>query len=257
MVFTYRGEDVGETIIRFAREYMVGHIVLGTPAPIPRWKRILGKKSIPERLMEEVYGATIVVLDTRSREPVTSKAAANVPKAFRSPVKITGPVHEEPPVVSMDMIQGEDHIKIWERPVAREEAIAALVRAVCGDQAPDRVRSYIHAVREREEQGSTFFNEGVAFPHARIPGLAAPLVALGLTRKGVSDLVTEKPVEFIFLCLTPNEKPEIQIQLLALAARNLQNRHLRQALQSAGTAQDAYKVLRSWNDTRLAPQFPS
>ena len=27
---------------------------------------------------------------------------------------------------------------------------------------------------KREDQGSTFFNEGVAFPHVRMQGLAAP-----------------------------------------------------------------------------------
>ena len=39
----------------------------------------------------------------------------------------------------------------------------------------------------REEQGSTFFNEGVAFPHVRVEDLTAPVVALGLTRGGVAE----------------------------------------------------------------------
>ena len=56
MVFTYKGEDITGTILRFAREYRVGHIVLGSPAPIPFWKRIAGKKNIPEKLIEESRG---------------------------------------------------------------------------------------------------------------------------------------------------------------------------------------------------------
>ena len=91
----------------------------------------------------------------------------------------------------------------------------------------------MRAVREREAEGSTFFNEGVAFPHARIAGLAEPLVALGLTKGGVPDVAVEKPVEYVFLSLSPLEKPEIQVQLLALAARALQNRHPLQSLQAA------------------------
>ena len=68
MVFTYKGEDIVGTILRFAHEYRVGHIVLGSPAPIPFWKRIIGRRSIPERLMEEARGMTIVILDTRLHE---------------------------------------------------------------------------------------------------------------------------------------------------------------------------------------------
>ena len=32
MVFTYKGEDIADTILRFAKEYRVGHIVIGSPA---------------------------------------------------------------------------------------------------------------------------------------------------------------------------------------------------------------------------------
>ena len=34
MVFTFRGEDVVDTILRFANEYRVGHIVIGRPGPL-------------------------------------------------------------------------------------------------------------------------------------------------------------------------------------------------------------------------------
>ncbi|MEW5805096.1 MAG: histidine kinase, partial [bacterium] len=41
-VFPFKGEDVVETILRFAKEYRVGHIVIGRPQPLPLWKRWLG-----------------------------------------------------------------------------------------------------------------------------------------------------------------------------------------------------------------------
>jgi two-component system, OmpR family, sensor histidine kinase KdpD len=68
VVFTYKGEDVVDTIVRFAREYRVGHIVIGTPGPLPRWKRLFGKRNLVEQLIEECHGITVVVLDTRKRE---------------------------------------------------------------------------------------------------------------------------------------------------------------------------------------------
>ncbi len=91
---------------------------------------------------------------------------------------------------------------------------------------------------KREEQGSTFFNEGVAFPHARINGLTAPVVALGLTRKGVSDVLTEKPIEIVFLILSPTQTPNIQIEVLGLTSRAAQNRQLLQNLKFAQTPEE-------------------
>ena len=39
MVFTYKGGDITETLLRFGREYRVGTIVVGSPTPLPAWKR--------------------------------------------------------------------------------------------------------------------------------------------------------------------------------------------------------------------------
>lgn len=64
IVFTYKGEDIADTILHFAREYRVGHIVIGRPAPLPFWKNWLGRKTIVERLILKAKGATIVVVDT-------------------------------------------------------------------------------------------------------------------------------------------------------------------------------------------------
>ena len=253
MVFTYKGDDIADTIMRFAREYLIGHIVLGSSAPIPFWKRIRGKKSIPERLMEEIRGATIVVLDTRSREPAAPKVTSPVKKKILANV----PIQSQKPttaskVLSLGSLLNEGRIRIWEHPIKRAELLEALVVAACGAGQQCEIEPLLQAVRKREAEGSTFFNEGVAFPHARIEGLKKPLAALGLTKKGITDTETEKPVEFVFLTLTPLEKPEVQIQLLALAARHLQNRHLRQALQAAHNAHEALLALVAWEESGVS-----
>ena len=66
-VFPYKGEDVVGTILHFAREYRVGHIVIGKPGPLPAWKRWLGGKTIVEQLINRAHGITIVVVDTGSK----------------------------------------------------------------------------------------------------------------------------------------------------------------------------------------------
>jgi two-component system, OmpR family, sensor histidine kinase KdpD len=249
MVFTYKGEDITGTILRFAREYRVGHIVLGSPAPIPFWKRLAGRKSIPERLIAESWGMTIVVLDTRQHEPRNLKQIPETAEIF-PPAEAKAPLHPAPArPLSLSSVLAVDRIVLWAEPVGKETVIETLIRTAC-PAGPLREEA-LRAVREREAEGSTFFNEGAAFPHARIAGLEKPLAALGLTRGGIPDVAVEKPVECVFLSLSPLKKPEIQVQLLALAARALQNRHLSQSLRAAADSGQAYAALRTWEESSL------
>lgn len=66
-VYTYKGTDVVQTILQFAREHRVGHIVVGSPKREPWWRRLAGKPGVLDRLSHDTRGATIVVLDTRNK----------------------------------------------------------------------------------------------------------------------------------------------------------------------------------------------
>jgi two-component system sensor histidine kinase KdpD len=249
MVFTYKGEDIAGTILRFAREYQVGHIVTGSPRQIPFWKRIMGKKSIPECLMEETRGVTIVVLDTRPREATTPRS---MPSLEEEPSGMAKMMAAQPAAQAQKMLVSsllaESGIVIWDRAVDREEIFAMLVKLACRDGLAGETVACVAAVREREEQGSTFYNEGVAFPHARVAGLDRPLAALGLTRMGVSDVPTEKPIGYVFLSLSPLEKPEVQLQLLSLAARAFQNRFFLKGMELANDPEQVYSAIREWDN---------
>jgi len=66
-VFTFQGDDIVKTLLQFAREYRVGHIVIGTPGGKSSFlKRLRGDASIVDRLIAERKGITIVVVDTRA-----------------------------------------------------------------------------------------------------------------------------------------------------------------------------------------------
>jgi len=67
LVFPYKGEDIVATILHFASEYHVGHIVIGKPGRLPAWRRWLGQKTVAEQLIFQAPpGVTIVVVDTSS-----------------------------------------------------------------------------------------------------------------------------------------------------------------------------------------------
>lgn len=246
MVFTYKGEDVPETILRFAREYRVGHIVVGRPAKISLWRRFRGAQSIVERLMEDTGGITIVVLDTR-------RLHANDAPSPAAPARSAPP--EPPPtstpsLLSLAHLLSSDRIILWNEPVLKEEVLNALTKAALGDTLQGELAEASQKIRERERQGSTFFNEGVAFPHARMDGLTEPRLALGLTRHGIVDVSTEHPLECVFLILSPANAPTVQLQMLALTSKAAQNRHFLRRLRSVTSAKDALTIIGNWEESK-------
>ncbi|MBV8201725.1 MAG: universal stress protein, partial [Acidobacteria bacterium] len=76
MVFTFKGEDIADTILRFAREYRVGHVVVGRPGELPRWQRLLGRRTPVERLIAGGDHLAVVVVDETGVSETGITAAA-------------------------------------------------------------------------------------------------------------------------------------------------------------------------------------
>jgi two-component system sensor histidine kinase KdpD len=240
-VFTYKGEDIPATILRFAREYRVGTIVVGTPTRKPFWKT-LWRKTTVERLVHEAKGFTVVILDTRKEEPSEIKAPE---EAARPPVAAPSvPVPTGAPALSGFL--SPERIVIWDRPVERDSVLRTLAETSVAGSSETDLATVLANIAKREEQGSTFLNEGVALPHARIEKLLHPVVAIGLTRKGVPDVSTEKPIEYVFLILSPAEAPEVQVQILGQVSRASRNRELVRNLEMCRTPQEVITAIRDW-----------
>ena len=245
MVFTYKGEDIADTILRFAKEYRAGHIVIGSPGRVPAWKRALGKSNVVERLVEKAGGMTIVVLDTRTYENPIQVRESEPPREFALEAPVTRQVHQP----TLSSLLSSERILIWDRGVAKEVVLRALVDSTRANDIGDPDVIFINLLR-REQESSTFFNEGVAFPHARLAELASPVVALGIAKQGVSDVFTEHPVRLIFLILSPKEKPDTQVRLLGLISRAVTNRHLVPSLLDSTNVGEALEALRRWERHR-------
>jgi len=246
MVFTYKGDDIADTILRFAAEYRVGHIVVGKASARPLWKRIGRNKTIVEDLIKNAREVTVIVLDTFQGPPGSVRPVPDLSEEVSpaAPAEGRGVRTIEPPRLSL--LSSPRHIVIWETAVEKETVLRTLASTVGGEAGIGSSESLFESVLKREAQGSTFFNEGVAFPHVRVAGLAAPVIAVGLTREGVIDVATDKPIEIVFLILTPAQNPEAQVRLLGLASRASQNRSLMQALRSVRTPEEAMGAIRDW-----------
>lgn len=81
------------------------------------------------------------------------------------------------------------------------------------------------AFRRRENIDSTGFGGGIAMPHARIRGLAAPVFAVVRFAWPVEwEAVDGQPVDLAVVAITPEEtEKNSHLPMLALLARKLMN----------------------------------
>lgn len=246
MVFTYKGDDIADTLLRFAAEYRVGHIVVGRSRPRGLWKRFGKNRRVVENLLLNAKGITIIVLDSCSA-PERS-AARRKPEAPEPDARPSPPAGEPGRRSPLSGRLAAGRIFIWRDPETKEKVLRMLAASAGDEAGAGGAESLFRDIMKREDQGSTFFNEGAAFPHVRVRGLAAPVVALGLTQAGVSDAAAKKPIRIVFLVLSPDEAPETQVELLGLASRAAQNRHLMQSLGTAGTPEEALQAIKDFED---------
>ncbi len=233
-VFTLKGNDVAEALARFAKEYRVGHVVVGKPHPRPWWKR-LRSGEVVERLLNKDGGFNLMVIDTRPTQD--GKTIEEVPE---SPAQVSPALIAERHRLTVQL--KPDQILIWNEPLTKFQAMKALVKCMQG-KTGFTDEDLLAKLTARENEGSTFLNEGVALPHARIEGLEKPWMAIGLSQAGILDAYTESPVEIVFLLLSPKEGNRSHLQLLAVAARMMQNRTLRSQLRKAEHPADVIALL--------------
>ncbi len=238
-VFTYRGDDVVKTILQFAKEYRVGHIVIGTPGrKLPFWSRWLGRMSIVERLYTESSGINIVLLDTRIAGKV------EVPEAGKTPNDHTGyeerendEVREEErsPLANLQVI-------IWEQPMEKEAAMKDLLEAACKGATELRENAW-YALLERERQGGTFLGEDVAIPHARIANITKPLVALGVGKLDILDRDADRSIRIMILLLSPVDNPNTHVAMLGKISRMARDDQWRRKVLAAANASEVVQIV--------------
>lgn len=238
-VFTFKGDDVASTLIRFAREYHVGQLVIGKPRPIPFVRRLLGDRSVAERLLFQADGLNVIVVDG---EATQAEAKAGPPSnAEEKAADPRSPLTALADPRRIRILPSAPSSVVPSREVVLRDLLAAL-STVNPALNPENIFARLS---DRESQGSTFLNEGIALPHARIPELQSPEIALALTPAGVADVPSSKQIEVVMLLLSSAGRNEHHLQLLSSAARLFQSRELRKALIVCETPEAAAAILKS------------
>ncbi len=247
-VFTFKGDDIVRTLLQFAKEYRVGHVVIGTPGrKPPLWRRLRGEVSIVERLMREGRGLTVVVVDTKAI-PDTQQApkpARRILKLHRNVGEKVNPVH----VAKAALL--DSGAFIWDAAIEKEAAMRRLLDARCHERKAYREAAW-KALLLREEQGETFVGADVAIPHARLPGLRQPMLALGIGKSGIENRKTGSRVRIMLLLLSPIEPAECHVEMLATICRMARDDAWRRHVLSAKRVSDVIDGVRAWADRQLA-----
>jgi len=126
-----------------------------------------------------------------------------------------------------------------------DQAIARLVKAISSVELPLPHAQIIDLVLARERSMSTYLGKGLAIPHARIPGLARPLLAFARSDAGIPLPTTNERAELLFLLLTPVEMARLQPRLLGDIVRLFQSEYVSERLRDAEHPEAVIEAIRA------------
>lgn len=96
----------------------------------------------------------------------------------------------------------------------------------------------------REKLGSTGFGNGIAIPHCRLQGCAAPVSAVLRLDAAVDfDAIDGVPVDLLFVLLVPEAATDEHLELLRQIASMLDRSDVRDRLRHAQDSENLYQVV--------------
>ena len=97
---------------------------------------------------------------------------------------------------------------------------------------------------EREKLGSTGIGENVAIPHAKIRDIDKIITVFARSQIGVEfESLDQKPVNFIYLILAPENSTGQHLKALARISRLFKNPSLRESVLRANEIDQIYSIL--------------
>lgn len=102
------------------------------------------------------------------------------------------------------------------------------------------------AVRAREKMMPTGIGNGLAVPHARLPGLSTPIVAIGLTAAGIDfDAPDNSAANVVCFILTPTNDNGAQLEILADIAATFKVKEIREKVMAVTGYTEFLALVRS------------
>ena len=149
----------------------------------------------------------------------------------------SGNIHLET-IISPDRIIFLDY-------TSKRDALLALAENISTAPQVKNRQEIAQEILRREELMSTAIGRGIAIPHIRLSSITDLVVSVGISQTDIIDFqaLDDEPVRLLFMIAAAASQHAYYLQTLSFFSARLKNLELRNALLSAKTADEAFKVL--------------
>lgn len=129
---------------------------------------------------------------------------------------------------------------------SKEAAITEIVRRMKEGQAIRDEEAVLEEIFSRESRGGTSLGNGVAIPHARVKSIDRIVMAMAKLSNEVSFSAEDRqPVRVVFLLVTPLEKLNEYLKVLAGLSKFMKDRKLLKRLFAVDSVDGAWELFDS------------
>jgi PTS system nitrogen regulatory IIA component len=155
--------------------------------------------------------------------------------------------------IKLHGLLAEDRVLARMRATDRDAVLEELVAAAVGCFPSLTEAGLLDKLRERERLGSTAIGGGWAIPHGKVEGLAAPVVVLGVSPRGVDFAAPDgKLCRGFVLAVSAAETPGQNLRILAATAQLLRrSKDLLPRIAAADTRREILALIREEEERPL------
>ena len=138
---------------------------------------------------------------------------------------------------------------------SKKRVLEQIAQLIARDLPDLDAQDIFESLISREKLGSTGFGNGIAIPHCRLPGCAAPISAVLHLEAAVDfDAIDGAPVDLLFVLLVPEQANETHLQLLSELAQMFSDRSFREELLNAPDAATLHAMFANWGSSDASDQ---
>lgn len=127
----------------------------------------------------------------------------------------------------------------------RDNIVRELVEKLVAHYKIGDARAIEDQVLAREADGSTVITDGLAVPHARLPGIEHPYAAVATSERGITFPGEETSVHLVFLLLIPQDRPALYLQILRALATALRDETVLRTVAAMTNAGEVFRFFQS------------
>jgi len=140
-----------------------------------------------------------------------------------------------------------ERIVFFDAETHKQQALHRLMECITGSDLIADHDKFRNGILERENIMSTGIGLGIAVPHTYSDAVRDIVIAIGVSREGISDYgsMDDKPVHFALMVAAGSHQHREYLQILARIAMLAKNERVKTALLAAKNAEEIISALES------------